>query len=68
MAERKSTLGERVASVETALDLVLDEVRALKRAIWGAALTFAVGVTILLFKTSTLGGGGVSAFRDALPF
>jgi hypothetical protein len=61
-------LGERVASLETTVEILLAEVRSMKRALWGVVATVLGGMLLFLFSLASgwigPGSGGISA----LPF
>ena len=61
-------LGERVASLETAVDNLYEEVRGLKRAIWGAAFSVVAGIVVYLFKESSSAVQKAESVYGALPF
>lgn len=61
-------LGERVASLETTVEILLAEVRSMKRALWGVVATVLGGMLLFLFSLATGWIGPGTSGVSALPW
>lgn len=60
-------IGERVASLETSIENLYEEVRGLKRAIWGGVAA-VIGATIIYLMKEADAGSTANALYESLPF